>query len=545
MAKKNIIDRGPSTQITGSADEQKANATTGGGRWRPYTYYSIMQFPSWNALKTFAKKIPFSKQAEIGNKNFEGYINEQLRSLNNNKSLSKFSAYGIDGKHPKTYKEAMEREDFVYMDQYKRVKEKVDKLINEWRLKSEALAEKPKMIFNDKEIGEFVFSKAAMALVPKLYYYSPSKKVEIDVLKDKVTQLSNGEMKLESDGSKVVFAFKVKKKVSKYASIDEFGTITKKTKKIDGAIYYQFEQKEDTKDAMTIEDIDSEFIAMGGYLTKIVDDKLYVRKDENITEKSEFLYIEAKGEESLKKAKKLGIIQVKSQNKKVYLYKEKKPKIMDTVKLIIAMKAGGFTSWKNDLYTGVTAMVVTEVLESMGYCVGIEVVVGGGRCSKCRMDVNTPDGNGRRYFSFTIKGFNDQLDQNALLYTVADPSFHNIKWISYINYFFSLYGDDISYDGNPVDRWHGIEKQDMINPLGMYHKAYDASKGNKNLLHFYIHQVGATAGNNPEAEQLTDENANIQKCVEYVRSIVEDTVNLNKEALEKLKTSGYDFGFNK
>lgn len=543
MADKQTTGRAPSTQVTGSTSQIKANATTGGGRHRPYTYYSIMQFPSWNALKTFAKKIPYSAAADAGNKYFERWVNKELNALNSNPKWAKFSAYGIDGKHPKTYAEAMAREDFVYMDQYKRVKEKVDKLIKDWLLSSEAETEKPKLVFNDKEIGEFVFAKAAMALVPKLFYYSPSKNIEIDIVKEKIIQKSNQEMVLESDGSKVVFAFKVKRKVSKYASTDDLGKITKKTKKIDGAIYYAFEQKEDTKDATTIEDIESELIAMG-YLTKISDGKLYVRKDSS-NEKSNFVYVEAKGEESLKEARKLGSIQVKSQNKKVYLYKEKKPKVMDTVKLIIAMKAGGFTAWKNDLYTGVTAMVVTEVLESMGYCVGIEVVLGGGRCGMCGMDLNTPDGNGRRYFSFTIKGFNEQLDQNALLYTVADPSFHNIKWISYINYFFSLYGDDISRDGNPVDRWHGIEKQDMINPLGIYHKALDASKGNKNLLHFYIHQVGATVGNNPENPQIEDEDENVQKCVEYVRSIVEDTVNLNKQALDKLKTSGYDFGFGK
>jgi hypothetical protein len=239
------------------------------------------------------------------------------------------------------------------------------------------------------------------------------------------------------------------------------------------------------------------------------------------------------------------LLQVKSENKKVYLFKEKKPKIFDTVKLIIALKAGGFTTWKNDLYTGVTAMVLTETLEALGFCVGIEIVVGGGRCDWCGMDLNTPDGNGRRYFSFTAKGFNEQLDQNGLLYTVADPSFHNIKWISYINYFFGMFGDDISRQGDPTSNWHGIEKEDMINPLGIYHKAYDYSKGNKNLLHFYLHQIGATEGNDPNYPQITDENENIQKCVESVRSIIEDTLNENKKALEKLKTSGYDFGFNK
>ena len=57
-----------------------------------------------------------------------------------------------------------------------------------------------------------------MALVPKLFYYSPSKNIEIDIVKEKIIQKSNQEMVLESDGSKVVFAFKVEEsfKICKY-----------------------------------------------------------------------------------------------------------------------------------------------------------------------------------------------------------------------------------------------------------------------------------------------------------------------------------------
>jgi hypothetical protein len=534
----NLKDNGgsaPSTQVVG-----KGIATTDTSRFRPYTYYSIMQFPSWSALKDFAKKIPKNNNAESGNKEFEKYINSNLSALNRDKNAAKFSAYGIDGKHPKSYAEAMARDTFVYMDQYKRVKEKVDKLIRDWMLRSEAETEKPKLVYNDKAIGEFVFSKAAMSLAPKLFYYSPSKNIEVDAAD--VENISPKEMVLKSDKSKVVFAFKVKKKSKKVGDIPpNLGSLSSKTKKIDGEIYNLM-----VNDLFSIDDsarvnAETELINMG-YQAVSIGNQLWVRKPKEDKDTSEYVYVEAKDDQSLRQATKLGLLQVKSENKKVYLFKEKKPKIFNTVKLIIALKAGGFTSWKNDLYTGVTAMVLTETLESLGYCVGIEIVVGGGRCDWCGMDLNTPDGNGRRYFSFTAKGFNEQLDQNGLLYTVADPSFHNIKWISYINYFFGMFGDDISAQGDPTSNWHGIEKEDMINPLGLYHKAYDYSKGNKNLLHFYIHQIGATDSG---GFQVSDENENIQKCVESVRSIIEDTLNENKKALEKLKTSGYDFGFNK
>ena len=78
---KETTGRGPSTQVTGSDQEQKANATNNvnSGRHRTYTYYSIMQFPNWSALKSFAKKIPYSAAAEAGNKAFEKYIDGELR----------------------------------------------------------------------------------------------------------------------------------------------------------------------------------------------------------------------------------------------------------------------------------------------------------------------------------------------------------------------------------------------------------------------------------------------------------------------------------
>jgi len=509
--------------------KDNATATNQRGGYDDYTKYSIMTFPSWNALKEFSEKLPRTSSAIEGNTAFERYINEALENLRKNPTLAKFSAYGLNGKQPRTYREAMERTEFLYKEEYAKVKERIQGLINEWlQMDSTAETMKPKFVYNDKAIGEFVFSKAAMSLEPKLFYYSPSLKREIDSINEKI--ISKGKKMFLEDGSEVVFAFKVKKKTSKYQNIDDLGTITKKTKKIDGAIYNLFESKGVEADA------ESELIAMG-YFAKTIDNKLWVRKDKD-NDGSSFEFVIASGENSLKEANKKGLLQVKSSNKKVYLYKEKKPKIYNTIRIIVGLTAGGFTSWKNDFYTGVATVVVAETLESLGYCVGIDVVVGGGRCSGCykKLNFDNQDVHGRRFFGFTAKEFGEQMDKESLLYTLADPSFHNIKWISLLNYFFAFFGDGISKNGSPASTWHGISGEDMVNPIGMYYKAIDYSKGNKNLLTFYVHKVGSGE---------SSESSNIQKTTEYIRNIILDTLNINKKALEKYQKSGYDFGLAK
>jgi hypothetical protein len=192
-------------------------------------------------------------------------------------------------------------------------------------------------------------------------------------------------------------------------------------------------------------------------------------------------------------------------------------------------------------------VVAAETLESLGYCVGIDVVVGGGRCGGCskKLNFDNQSVHGRRFFGFTAKEFGEQMDKESLLYTLADPSFHNIKWISLLNYFFAFFGDGISKNGSPASTWHGISGDDMINPIGMYYKAIDYSKGNKNLLTFYMHKVGKTQNDDPDGPQIASENANIQSTTEYIRNIILDTLNINKKALEKYQKSGYDFGLAK
>jgi hypothetical protein len=435
-------------------------ASSIGNAARPtsYTNYSIMSFPSWRALQDFAYKIKEkmpNRVVEEANRNFKTYVENALTGQGNIK------AYGLFGKQPKSYEEAMSRDRFIYYKEYDEIKKEVEKKVQDNLAKSsEAEAMKPKLVFNDKEIGDFVFDKAAMSLEPEIYHYNPKTKKEVDILTQNIVYKGD-KMFLESDNSPVVFAFKVEKE--------------------DGSV----------------------------------------------------VFVEIEGEESLEKASKLGILDCTSNNKKVYLYKEKKPRITNSVKILVGLTVGGFTQWDNDFYTGVTAGVLVEILEGLGYSVDVEIAVGGGRCQSCYKQLNF-NGNrtfGRRFFVFTAKDFDSPLDRDGLLYTLADPSFHNIKFVSLLNYFFTFFGDEIDTKANPSSTWHGIREPDMINPIGMYEKSLDFKKGNKNLFHFYI----SGYGDGSSQTQIK----NKQDVIAAVTDLVLTCENRNLEALKKY--SSYDF----
>lgn len=434
------------------------------GRPYAYTEYTLMPFSSWEALESFAKislRLKPNQEVVRANNAFKEFIQEKLRELSGS-SNAEFSSYGINGKHPRSYEDAIKRKKFIYWEEYKEIKKQVEKKIQEELQKSKIIeVMKPRFVYNDRQIGQFIYERAAMSLIPDIFLYVPSKKREVSS-DEKVIQRDE-KMYLLSDDSLVVNAIKV-----------EFGNGT-----------------------------------------------------------SEYFELEAEGEETLKKAQKKaeesnGTLLCSSTNKKVYLYKEKKPKMFNAVKIIVGMTAGGFTSWKNDFYTGIAAAACTDVLESLGYSVHVEVAVGGGRCSGCyrKLNFNGTFMHGRRFFTFPVKKFDELLDLDSLLYTLSDPSFHNIKFISLLNNFFNFYGDQLDTRGNPSSTWHGIEEEDMINPIGMYHKYQDFKNNQSNVLHFYIHRV-----------------KNQREVIEQITQLALECENKNLKAL--LKYSTHDFGINK
>jgi hypothetical protein len=362
------------------------------------------------------------------------------------------------GLAPVSYDEAMSRKSYLpeYYEKYKEIKESIERMVMEELQKvSVVQAMKPKLVFNDKEIGEFVFDRAAMSLQAEIYHYSPSKKREVNLETEKIIY-EGSKMFLATDKSLVILAIKVEKP------------------------------------------------------------------------NGEIEYIESKGEETLKEASdKKYVVSVTSSNKKVYLYKEKKPKMYKGVKIIVGLTRGGWTGWQNDYFTGMTAVALADILEHLDYSVAIEVVMGGGRCDQVcggyPLNFNGVKSKGRRFFSFTAKSFDEQMDLDGLLYTLSDPSFHNVKFVSLLNTFFGYFGDSLNPFSDPLRYWHGIEEPDMVNPIGMYHKYMDIKKGNTDLTHFYLHRVYDKGD-----------------AIRQVKDIVLTVENKNREAL--IKYANYDFG---
>ncbi len=427
-----------------------------GGKPYAYQHYTIMSFSNWRALNDFALKIKEDKPSSRVNESYERFkrkINAEL-STNSNK-------YGLFGKQPKSFDDALARDKFVYVEEYKKIKKTVEKKIADELQKSKLIEiMKPRLVYNDKGIGEFVFSKAAMSLKPNIFLYSPSKKREIDRNTEDVI-IEGKRMYLASDKSLVIEALKVTKK--------------------NGDIEYVELKKDDA-------------------------------------------------ENSLKKANKIGIVSCSSSNKKVYLYKEKKPKLFNAVKILVGMTGGGLTDWQNDFYTGIAAAIVVDVLEGLGYSVHVEVALGGGRCNGSVCGPNPLNfrnfrGMGRRFFTFTAKSFDELMDLDGLLYTLADPSFHNIRYVSLVNNFLNFFGDAITTE-EPLAAWHGMEETDLVNPLGAYMKYQEIKKGNTDVIHFYIHRV----------KDETD-------VVRQITDLVLTCENKNKLALEKYST--HDYGLDK
>jgi hypothetical protein len=370
----------------------------------------------------------------------ENYLVRNANNTNNQ--------YGLLGttKAPVSYLDAMNRKTFVYQEEYEKVKDRCRKLIDK-ALEKNSLAEamKSKLVFTERELGEFIYQRAAMALNLNLYYYSfvHNKKIE----QEDIIFISGEkeEFKYVLDGSPVFLCVRVS--------------------------YPLLPSDSDSENELEEVNSREEYVKADTLTDELLDD---------ITKKG-------------------GVIDTYSEVKKVYQYKEKQPRIKNAVKIIMATTFGGFTKssvW-GDFYTGVTAALVTEYLEARDYSVEIELVLGGGRCnpdaerggfSGCvggrnPKYLNTPSRYGRRYLGITVKKFDEQLDLDNLLYWIADPSATKIKLLPYFNLFHWLYGDVMS---NQNMYWHGIEKQDLICPIGTFYKQKDVKKGMKDLLYFSV-----------------------------------------------------------
>jgi hypothetical protein len=356
-------------------------------------------------------------------------VNQDLVSNTSNSLYGIPNAQGVYDKKPRSYDEAMGRDEFVYWDEYNKIKERISsRVLDELAKNSTAEAMKDKMVFNDMELGDFIFDRAAMGLLPQIFYYSPTHK----------RVLQGDELDIKSKN---------------YALL--------------------IEKQKDGSEKMFLKS----------------DHTPIVAAIEVETESGTKEYVEVNGEAELSEASERGVVNATSDVKKSYLYKQKQPRLNNAIRIVLGMTRGGFSSWDNDFYGGVAACIVTEVLESLGYLVSVDIAFGGGRCSGCvnlGKRLNTRDGSGRRFFLVSAKNLSENLNLDRLLYMACDPSFHTVKLASYINCFFQLYGD---MKDNSSTYWHGIERGDLRTPIGAAMMAQDMKVQNTDVMYYLIHRV--------------------------------------------------------
>ena len=131
---------------------------------KPYGYdrYTIMPFSNWRALESFAKYIEEnfpSTKINRANDDFKAWVNQELI----NSASTPNNGYGMFGQQPKSFEEAMERNTFLplYYQEYEKVKKRIERSVQaKIQEMSVVQAMKPKLVYNDKAIGEFVFEKS-------------------------------------------------------------------------------------------------------------------------------------------------------------------------------------------------------------------------------------------------------------------------------------------------------------------------------------------------------------------------------------------------
>jgi hypothetical protein len=401
-------------QITGQSDKLYS-----------YQDFSIQCFDSIDEFEKYAELAKSKGTAQLQN-----FLNKERDDIDRVLQRSRNNQYGLKGtdKAPISYADALARNTFVYQEEYKKAKEASKKLLDK-QLEKNSLAEamKSKMIFTERELGEFVYERAAMSMKPNLFYYSRVHKTEVDDT-DVLFELING---------KETYTYKLDNTPIELCIKITIGDETKGEKE-------------------TFEYLESGSIS-----------------DEELAE------FTARGR-----------LSISSNVKKVYQFKEKQPRTKNAIKIFMGTSVGGYSAAGEygDFYTGVAAVLLTEYLEARDYSVELVMLLGGGRCTGClpKYKLNTPSKYGRRFIGITVKKFDEQLDLDSLLYWTADPSALKIKLLRYFNVFHWLYGDDMTYSST---YWHSIAKQDLICPVAPFYKNKDIKKGNKDLMYFFIHEV--------------------------------------------------------
>ncbi len=286
---------------------------------------------------------------------------------------------------PENWDDAVGRNTFLWYKEYQEFKDAAKEEFNKL-MNTPTFAEllAPKFIYNDKELGLFSFEKASMGLLPSFHFYS-------------------------FDNKKV---------------IDENDIITN----TDGENTY-YTNKNDLTDTITV-----------CYKINVLDAAGEISGEQYIPYNKDI-------EIDMEYVNSIGFLDVYSDVKKSFLYKEEVVRPVNAIRLFIQTDADSGVEAEAYKYNGYLACALAEFFDGMGYKTSI-VVLFGNRRSDYNQSGRAPmaGGHGIRWASYEAKKFTENLYVDKLLYTTCDPTYMRIKTFLYSHLLSDYYGDSL-YSG--------------------------------------------------------------------------------------------------
>ena len=271
---------------------------------------------------------------------------------------------------PASLEDALSRISYQSMDEYKRVYEElVYPRLQELLKNSIADFELPKLMYNDRGLGNFDFNKASTGLVPILKYYSFSKKDFVE--KKEVHFHKTGKdfkLSLIEDGTPVVVAPRL------LPSYD---------KDLVDSVYKE------------------------------------VYEGANVFKVLKRLKLRIGGSQS-----------ISSTVKKSYILKEKVTRPKKAIRIFLKLGCAWTVTAEQYKWTGYLATAIAELLSILDYSVNIWGVFGIRDNINYKGDGRLVDGT--RYWGVQLKSFEDTLDKPSLLYLCSDVSFFRVKCFDYL-----------------------------------------------------------------------------------------------------------------
>ncbi len=361
---------------------------------------------------------------------------------------------------PKSVKEIQERTTFQKMDLYDSMKKRIIEAFNASykEVNSKINTDIPKWKYNAMDIGTFDFDRAAINLLPRYQYYNT-----------------------------------VTKKIITHEDIEN----------------------------ISVDKSKADYVQRNTNQKVIIVPILKEPYDEDIAHDAFMEIAEGKPYQEVLKRYGLKVGKYYSTVKNVYRYKDKVIIPKKAVRLFITV-GGGYRIQGNDLiYTGITGLVLAELLEQKGYMVNIQAVFG--YSDENLKFEGKENQEGYRIIMTTVKGFNETIESRTLLYMLSDPTFFRYHVFKYFQLLREKYQDGFS--GKIGDM---VSKIQIINAVYKQFAVRDK--------HYLPNKNGNIVENkNTEfVYHFIDNVFSEQACLEAIREALKKVETINQIARDQL-----------